>query len=632
MRFAVSLLFFLCALFAGHIIPSGACASAVSSVDEALRLAEGKSLHADPYWKILLHYRETYTGWKSLVDDPQFFLSPEGKHDPRAELQATIRAFYEQCDNSTRHAACRFVGRYTWISGQLAPEGVTLPSVDCQAFNNMMRQINPKAVTLIFPAAYMNNPASLFGHTLINIETESSSKLLSHAVNYSALTRETNGVVFAVKGICGFYRGYYSVLPYYRKVQEYNDISQRDIWEYRLDLNAQEVRNLMMHLWELQNIYAYYYFFDENCSYNLLFLLDAARPSLGLSDRFRKWVIPIDTIKAVRDSGIITAAEYRPSKATKIKHLASLVSPEERIKARALANGVADPTAFLQDETDMQQKIISLDLAVEYLQYRYFKKQMEKEQYADLFLKLLTARSRLGKADCDPEPAATSPPEEGHEANRFSVGMGSRSSHTFYELRWRPAYHELLDSDAGYSPGSQIEFCGTVLRYYPQNNRIKIHHFNLIDIVSLAERDVFFKPFSWKAGTGLKQIKLKDGRDHLGYFLRTGGGFSYACGREAIMYGMVETEAEILGALANSYALGAGPSIGIRKNMNAVWTIAAGVKALFYGPGDNHREYEVSLSQNFSINRKNALRVDIARTLSFDRYTTDVSVRWNVYF
>ena len=33
-----------------------------------------------------------------------------------------------------------------------------------------------------------------------------------------------------------------------------------------------------MHTYEMDKIYSDYYFFDENCSYDLLFLLDAARP------------------------------------------------------------------------------------------------------------------------------------------------------------------------------------------------------------------------------------------------------------------------------------------------------------------------------------------------------------------
>ena len=169
----------------------------------------------------------------------------------------------------------------------------------------------------------MNNPASMFGHTFINIETENRSRLLSHAVNYSAFTTETNGLVFALKGLSGFYKGYFSILPYYEKVQEYSDINQRDIWEYRLNFTQAEVKKMVMHIWELQEIYAYYYFFDENCSYHILFLLEAARPGLHLTDQPNWWVIPIDTVRALQDAGVIESAEYRPSRATKIRYLAA---------------------------------------------------------------------------------------------------------------------------------------------------------------------------------------------------------------------------------------------------------------------------------------------------------------------
>ncbi|NIQ11966.1 MAG: DUF4105 domain-containing protein, partial [candidate division Zixibacteria bacterium] len=57
--------------------------------------------------------------------------------------------------------------------------------------------------------------------TLISINGENESKLLSHALNYSAFTEEKNGVAFAFKGIFGLYNGYYSVLPYYAKLKQY---------------------------------------------------------------------------------------------------------------------------------------------------------------------------------------------------------------------------------------------------------------------------------------------------------------------------------------------------------------------------------------------------------------------------
>ena len=61
--------------------------------DALIEEAHRKELHKENYWYILLHYKNGFSGMKSLVDDPDFFLAPDGKRNPQAELDATIRAF-----------------------------------------------------------------------------------------------------------------------------------------------------------------------------------------------------------------------------------------------------------------------------------------------------------------------------------------------------------------------------------------------------------------------------------------------------------------------------------------------------------------------------------------------------------
>ena len=87
------------------------------------------------------------------------------------------------------------------------------------------------------------------------------------------------------------------------------------------------------------NIYSDYYFFDENCSYDLLFLLEAARPSLNLTDHQGVWVIPLDTVRDVQRKGITLGAEYRPSQTAKIEYLASLMSKGEPGKSNYACKG-----------------------------------------------------------------------------------------------------------------------------------------------------------------------------------------------------------------------------------------------------------------------------------------------------
>jgi len=189
----------------------------------------------------------------------------------------------------------------------------------------------------------MNSPASMFGHTLLTIDTESGTKLLSHALNYAAVTPDTFGPLFAVKGLFGLYRGYYSILPYYAKIQEYSDMERRDMWEYGLNLDKTEVVRLLMHAYEMDLIYSDYFFFDENCSFNLLFMLEAARPGLDLTGRMGAWVMPLDTIRAVKESGLVSEVHYRPSRTAKITLLADSLCPEGIRLAAALSRGETNP-------------------------------------------------------------------------------------------------------------------------------------------------------------------------------------------------------------------------------------------------------------------------------------------------
>jgi hypothetical protein len=71
-----------------------------------LELARQKEIYKEKYWHILLHYKRGPFGTRSLIDDEDFFLSREGKYNPEAELNATIRAFFQEADDQTKPPVC----------------------------------------------------------------------------------------------------------------------------------------------------------------------------------------------------------------------------------------------------------------------------------------------------------------------------------------------------------------------------------------------------------------------------------------------------------------------------------------------------------------------------------------------
>lgn len=627
-------------LFLGMLAVSlgcgSACAGEAPKVDSLLERAARASLEGDPYWRILLHFKSSFAGDRSLVDDPKFFLAPEGKQDPGAELAATIRALFGEDEDRSREARCRFPARFAWLREQLglADEGV--PEAGCEAFEKTMERIQPRAATLVFPTSYVNSPASMFGHTLLRIETAYESKLLSQAVNYSAVTDETNGFLFAFKGIFGLYEGYFSIVPYYDKVEEYNDIDQRDIWEYPLALTEEEVLRMLRHLWELQGISSHYYFFDENCSYTLLFLLDAARPNLHLTDRFGWWVMPIDTIRAVREAGLIEGALFRPSKATRIRHLMGLLNRRDVERALAIAEGKAEPAAVSEEHGTCGSESRVLDLAAEYIQYRYAKQELNKEAYATRFLKTLAARSRFGPpADLEREIPVPVEPTLGHRPNKVSLSCGVRDfkeSGVFQELRYRPTYHDLLDPEEGYVDGAQIVFLDTALRVYDKSGRVRFQGLDLVNIHSVAARDAFFKPVSWKVNTGVARQNTPRKEEALLYELNAGGGWSFGNPSAGMVSFMLDADIRAGDGLDDRYSLGLGGSLEVLQRLGRLWKVRLYARPVYCGPAGAYLKVGFGCSQRFRLGANSAIQFEYAGLKLPGDLSSEVKGSWNLFF
>src|SRR5262245_32244927 len=98
----------------------------------SLRLADERE------WHLLLHYRpRLFGGYESEQDDPGFFMSPNGKTDPEAELAATLAQFFSKdlVGRSQQPAQCAFIARYHWLKERLAFDDMQLRPILCERFD-----------------------------------------------------------------------------------------------------------------------------------------------------------------------------------------------------------------------------------------------------------------------------------------------------------------------------------------------------------------------------------------------------------------------------------------------------------------------------------------------------------------
>ncbi len=611
-------LFLFCVVL--FVFPASAAAQDAPSsyLQELLETANKKKLHQHRYWHLLLHYRKNFLdGFTSEVDDQGFFLSKNGKTDPKAELFATLKKFFSDdfVGRSQQIAQCAFIARFHWLRQQLQFDETHLPVEHCERFEHWLKELNPASVTLIFPAAFMNNPVSMFGHSFLRIDQRGQTehtRILAYTINYAAEVPPNVGVEFAFNGIFGGYKGFFSTIPYYIKVQEYGDIENRDIWEYRLNLSSQQIHQLLMHTWEMGNGYFDYYFFKENCAYHILSLLEIADPQLHLTDQFHFWTIPADTIRLLfQTEGLVQDIRYRPAGSTKLKRKREAIQPSDRFFLNQLTTdpSVAGQTDFLQ--LPQARQIFMLDLASDYIRYKSRTNKTLAKQYKAANQSILLKRSQIQvpSSSFSIVPFTLSP-EEGHETARMGMGVGWRNDEIFEHVSVRAVYHDLLDPDPGYTPDSQIELGALALRHYHRRNQFRIETFTLVNVLSLAPIDSWFLGPSWKIKLGMNTVKThscdlcSNGNLNLG----GGGALETHFFQREVYFLFGEVDANVSGAYDENHRVGGGVSGGIAANVtdNWKWLMSAGYLGYFLG--DRSDDVNISVGQRWTFAKNFAFR------------------------
>ncbi len=585
-------------------------------IDKSLQV----KLAGEREWHLLLHYRENlFGGHTSEQDDPGFFMSPNGKIDPQAELDATLKQFFseELVGRSNQPAQCAFIARYHWLRERLQFDHSRLPKMACERFDRWFNDFEAHSITLIFPSAFLNNPASMFGHTFLRIDQKGQTeqtRILANTVNYAAYVPPDAGLAYPIRGIFGGYSGYFSTYPYYLKVQEYRDIENRDIWEYRLNFTEPQVKRLLMHSWEMGNAAFDYFFLKENCSYHLLALLEYADPTLHLTDEFLLWTVPADTVRLIASKpGLVTGIAYRPSRSNVIRRKRESLPVGERELAHRITQDLGELTSPAFAQMVPTKQAFLLDLASDYLRYRSETTDSPQPEWKERNRAILTARSqlRIPSEEFKVVPFAKQP-ELGHKTSRASVGAGWRNNDTFEEVTVRAGYHDLLDPEVGYTPNAQIEIASVSLRHYNRIDQTRIERATFVNIMSLSPIDSAFHAPSWKFNLGMQTITHNDCRLCSNGVMNVGigGAMESRLLKREVLFAFAEAEANYSRAYEEQHRIGGGGTVGMLADITDQWKVMATGTYLKYGLGEQSDDIRWFVASRYTMSQNWALRLE----------------------
>ncbi len=493
----------------------------VSRTQSYLEIANTKELWNDPQWIKLGHYKKGWFSYSSPFADG-FFLSQGGPASPKKELLKTIEVLFSEntdpktAQNPDKHSQCLYLARTKWLSRILNvdPED-RLP---CEAIQKWKKDLNVKSVALIFAAADLGNTSSSYGHTflkMINPENAQNKDLIDYGINYAAVTDTSEGFFYAMKGLFGLYSGQFTMLPYHQKIREYINLEGRDIWEYHLNFTEEEVSFLVDHLIEMETARAPYFFFSDNCSYQILRSIEAVRPRLNLADDFKYFIIPVDTVKKITELNhdpefaLVKSIKYKKSLKTdylqSYRHLNSL-------QKKALLPAVTEQAIPADDELNPLERAQVFETAMKYYSIKAFRteKNYEDEKY-HLYLK----RVSLGHITLPGEDENTEPPEKSHDSSALYFGFGQQNKLAYSSFKFRNALHDLEQTDFGTVSFSHNEMASVEVRYtHPDDksqekaqNSVKnfrLHRFTFLNLINMNPVTILDTHLSWRVNAALR--------------------------------------------------------------------------------------------------------------------------------
>jgi hypothetical protein len=583
-----------------------------------------QQLAAEPRWQALLHINRGATlrsRQQSYVDDARFFLAEDGRRDARQEL---IRSA-EILAQPAAPERCRFPARYRYLADHLGWQEAD-PFAHCDEYLQWRSGIPDASVVLVFPAAYLNSPSSMFGHTLLRFDAaDQASDWHAWAVNFGALvSTEDNSIFYIYRGLAGGYPGRFSTVSYVSKIQEYAHLENRDMWEYRLNLDENEISWMIDHLWELKDVGFDYYFLDENCSFRLLELLEVARPQVDLLSAFRFAEVPVNTVRAIDAAGLISERVYRPSKAIELEQAGEQLSAEERDLAVALMKDPARAQSAPFMALAPARRHLVARAAYQATRFR----NRSRDSSNDVSSRSYALLKLVHENEAPPMPPvrAPEPPEDGHATQMLALSAGQRDNTDFAEIQYRLTYHDWLDNHRGFLDGAWIEALNLRVRR-EESDRWRVWQLDLVNIRSLAPRSAFVRPTSWFVHAGIDRPEVAGERDAT-RFVRGGPGLAWRAGGW-LPYAYLQARAENNDNVDPFINSAAGAELGLLRH-GQHYSLHLAAESLYFA--DDQYRHRGQVGVQLPITRQNGIRFSGVHDEWRGGRETSWMVTWRYYF
>ncbi|MEG9861804.1 MAG: DUF4105 domain-containing protein [Parvularculales bacterium] len=454
---------------------------------------------ASEHWQTLNYYHQTSDDlYISEIVNSEFFLSPEGAHNPQAELEAFVQLLEQsKYDKTARLRLCDFPARIRFVKKHLVPHA-SFPQPSCEEYLRKNRPDKITSISLVYASGYYDNPASYFGHALIRLNYDNlpiNQTSLDSGINYGAsLPNDVSMIAYVAKGLTGGFTGSYQRNNHFIHGHHYTNREIRDLWEYRLNLTPEEQRFVVEHSWEIRHAKFRYYFFNDNCAHRIARMINMATGNHHSDNSHGFWMMPMQVVRGtisrnnMASKTFIAEEIYHPSLRKRFTDQYEYLPSD---KQHQLINFLGSSQTVREEKINALNPELRL-LALDYLDLQ-IARQTIKSKDKDKMHSLQTQRSFLLRSLMT-EPAEhvvrdaydTRTPNSPLDSNAVSslrLTVGMRDSESFARLGYRIANNDFLTAP---NPGQEAStFIVADMETELSDDSIEFHKFTLLDLKNI---------------------------------------------------------------------------------------------------------------------------------------------------
>ncbi len=447
--------------------------AALSLIQMCMHTASAQTIQRT-YWDRLMHAEHGI----SRVQSPEFFIT----HNGRVNLELERQEFIKILRSAEGQAlACQFPARYKWLARQTE----NIPAFDlnrCTDLQTFTKGFQQKHFYIAYVSEYLDAPASAFGHLILVFHDGQMPMDLADTVHFAATTNREGTLQYAAKGLTGGFEGYFIREPFFTKKKDYLLFEQRAIHLYKIELSADELENIALHLYELRKAKFKYYFIDENCAFQLAELVNIAAPNQDYSFQTNQPVLPIDVIRL--HANHVSQRHVLAPTIIREKYLSEQLSESEKKHVSAVVKQVANVT---DSDSDQVKELLYL-----HYQYAFRRKRNPYPNHSEIeSLDFKESSLNIDLKD----------PSQKTKSNIWAGGITTTAGSAYARARWTP----LGDDNPAQQQTRESRLNLLEATADVRGNEIQLHRVKVLSMSSTPNALSMHRPWSWNIDLGLNR-------------------------------------------------------------------------------------------------------------------------------